>query len=216
MGAITRAAANNITTSGVILPAAITNASVTSITSLAQISSGDNWNYISSQTASADSSVEFTSGIDSTYKTYMIQYNVHNAAGSHLFFNLSIDGGSNYNVAKTSNANRVYHNESDVTTLLDFLDGTQSLGNSTSNQYLIENQSSDADAIACGYLYLFNPSGTTYMKHFMADTQTMEGNPSSNRQITGGYAMTTSAINAIKFLPNSSTFTGTFHLYGLG
>jgi hypothetical protein len=44
----------------------------------------------------------------------------------------------------------------------------------------------------------------------------MEGGPSSNRQFTGGYANTTSAINAIKFLPNSSTFTGTIRLYGIG
>ena len=213
MGTITTNFANGLTTNGVLGASTINDNSISNITSIV---GGGALKLISSQTASSSASLSFTTGIDSTYKTYMIQYNVHNAAGSHLFFNLSIDGGSNYNVAKTSNANRVYHNESDVTTLLDFLDGTQSLGNSTSNQYLIENQSSDADAIACGYLYLFNPSGTTYMKHFMADTQTMEGNPSSNRQITGGYAMTTSAINAIKFLPNSSTFTGTFHLYGLG
>lgn len=216
MGAITRAAANNITTGGIILPAGITNDSVTAVTALSQIPAEDDLTLISTQTASGASSVEFTSGIDSTYKTYVFRYNLHNAAGSHLFFNLSTDGGSNYNVSKTTSAVRVYHNESDVTTLLDYLDGSQSLANSTANQYLIENQSSDADAIASGWLYLFNPSSTTYVKHFIGDTQTMEGNPASNRQLTGGYANTTSAINAIKFLPNSSTFTGTVSMYGIG
>jgi hypothetical protein len=216
MGAITRAAANNITTGGVILPAGINDASVASITALAQVSAGDGITLISTQTASSASSVEFTSGIDSTYKTYIFKYYLHNAAGSNLFFNLSTDGGSNYNVVKTSTAVRVYHNEADSGVLLDYLDGAQSLAQSTDNQYLIENQSSDADAIASGWLYLFNPSSTTYVKHFLGTNNTMEGGPSSNRQFTGGYGNTTSAINAIKFLPNSSTFTGTIRLYGIG
>jgi hypothetical protein len=216
MGAITRAAANNITTGGVILPAGINDASVASITALAQVSAGDGITLISTQTASSASSVEFTSGIDSTYKTYIFKYYLHNAAGSNLFFNLSTDGGSNYNVVKTSTAVRVYHSEADSGVLLDYLDGAQSLAQSTDNQYLIENQSSDADAIASGWLYLFNPSSTTYVKHFLGTNNTMEGGPSSNRQFTGGYGNTTSAINAIKFLPNSSTFTGTIRLYGIG
>jgi hypothetical protein len=215
MGAITRAAANNITTSGVILPAAITNASVASITTLSQLPAEDDLTLISTQTPSGASSVEFTSGLDSTYKTYIFKYYLHNAAGSHLFFNLSTDGGSNYNVVKTSTAVRVYHNEADSGVLLDYLDGSQSRVQETGNQYLIENQSSDADAIASGWLYLFNPSSTTYVKHFLGTNNTMEGGPSSNRQFTGGYANTTSAINAIKFLPNSSTFTGTIRLYGI-
>jgi hypothetical protein len=216
MGAITRAAANNITTGGVILPAGINDASVASITALAQVSAGDGITLISTQTASSASSVEFTSGIDSTYKTYIFKYYLRNAAGSNLFFNLSTDGGSNYNVVKTSTAVRVYHSEADSGVLLDYLDGAQSLAQSTDNQYLIENQSSDADAIASGWLYLFNPSSTTYVKHFLGTNNTMEGGPSSNRQFTGGYGNTTSAINAIKFLPNSSTFTGTIRLYGIG
>jgi hypothetical protein len=216
MGAITRAAANNITTGGVILPAGINDASVASVTGLAQVSAGDGITLISTQTASSASSVEFTSGIDSTYKTYIFKYYLHNAAGSNLFFNLSTDGGSNYNVVKTSTAVRVYHSEADSGVLLDYLDGAQSLAQSTDNQYLIENQSSDADAIASGWLYLFNPSSTTYVKHFLGTNNTMEGGPSSNRQFTGGYGNTTSAINAIKFLPNSSTFTGTIRLYGIG
>jgi hypothetical protein len=216
MGAITRAAANNITTGGVILPAGINDASVASVTALAQVSAGDGITLISTQTASSASSVEFTSGIDSTYKTYIFKYYLHNAAGSNLFFNLSTDGGSNYNVVKTSTAVRVYHSEADSGVLLDYLDGAQSLAQSTDNQYLIENQSSDADAIASGWLYLFNPSSTTYVKHFLGTNNTMEGGPSSNRQFTGGYGNTTSAINAIKFLPNSSTFTGTIRLYGIG
>jgi hypothetical protein len=78
MGAITRSAANNITTSGVILPAGINDASVASITALAQVSAGDGITLISSQTASNSSSISFTSGIDSTYRTYIFKLiNIH-------------------------------------------------------------------------------------------------------------------------------------------
>jgi hypothetical protein len=78
MGAIARSAANNITTSGVILPAGINDASVASVTALAQVSAGDGITLISSQTASASASLSFTTGIDSTYRTYMFKFiNMH-------------------------------------------------------------------------------------------------------------------------------------------
>jgi hypothetical protein len=77
MGIITRSAANNITTGGVILPAGINDASVASITALAQVSAGDGITLISSQTASSSASISFT-GIDSTYRTYLFKFiNMH-------------------------------------------------------------------------------------------------------------------------------------------
>jgi hypothetical protein len=93
MGAITRAAANNITTGGVILPAAINDASVASVTALAQVSAGDGITLISSQTASASASLSFTTGIDSTYRTYLFKFiNIHPATDDVNFqFNLSTD-----------------------------------------------------------------------------------------------------------------------------
>jgi hypothetical protein len=89
MGAITRSAANNITTSGVILPAGINDASVASITGLAQVSAGDGITLISSQTASASASLSFTTGIDSTYRTYMFKFiNIHPSVNAGVRFRL--------------------------------------------------------------------------------------------------------------------------------
>jgi hypothetical protein len=95
MGAITRAAANNITTGGVILPAGINDASVASVTALAQVSAGDGITLISSQTASSSASISFT-GIDSTYRTYLFKFiNIHPSVDEADFlFNGSTDGGS--------------------------------------------------------------------------------------------------------------------------
>jgi hypothetical protein len=125
MGAITRAAANNITTGGVILPAGINDASVASITALAQVSAGDGITLISSQTASASASLSFTTGIDSTYRTYLFKFiNIHPSTnGADEFqFNLSTDGGSNYNVTKTTTLFTTYHNEADDATTLQYDD----------------------------------------------------------------------------------------------
>jgi hypothetical protein len=111
MGAITRSAANNITTSGVILPAGINDASVASITGLAQVSAGDGITLISSQTASSSASLSFTTGIDSTYRTYLFKFiNMHPSnLGSNFGFNGSTDGGSSYNVTKTFCYFEAYH-----------------------------------------------------------------------------------------------------------
>ena len=102
MGAIARNIANKITTSGVFTSGAITNSSVTGITVLANASDGIT--LISSQTASASASLSFTTGIDSTYKAYKFVFvNIHPATNdTGLQFNLSTDGGSNYNVTKTT------------------------------------------------------------------------------------------------------------------
>jgi hypothetical protein len=90
MGAIARSAANNITTSGVILPAGINDASVASITALAQVSAGDGITLISSQTASSSASLSFTTGIDSTYRTYLFKFIICTQQTDQLEFTFNL------------------------------------------------------------------------------------------------------------------------------
>jgi hypothetical protein len=102
MGAIARSAANLITTSGVVLKGAVNNDSFDNVTALPS-SFGDGITLISSQTASASASISFTSGITSTYKAYKFVFsNMHPASDGGFQLNFSTDGGSNYNVTKTS------------------------------------------------------------------------------------------------------------------
>jgi hypothetical protein len=93
MGAIARNAANKITTGGVFTSGAITNASVTGITVLANASDGIT--FISSQTASNSASISFTSGITSTYKAYKFVFvNINPSTdNTDFFFNLSASCG---------------------------------------------------------------------------------------------------------------------------
>jgi hypothetical protein len=216
MGAITRAAANNITTGGIILPAGITDSSVASITSVDQVPGGGGLNLISTATASGSASIEFTSGIDSTYDIYLFEM-VNLAVDTddrNITLNFSTDGGSNYNVTKTTTSFRAIHTEDDVSASLDYR-ANADLAQSTANQTIGEAQEGEADSNLGGRIYLFNPSSTTYVKHFMYTlSQTGNVNELSNGYFAG-YANTTSAINGVKFFGNSTTITGTIRMYGV-
>ena len=217
MGIITRSAANNITTGGVILPAGINDASVASVTALAQVSAGDGITLISSQTASASATIDITSGIDSTYRTYLFKFiNLHPSIGdSVLQFNFSTDGGSNYNVTKTSTTFVAYHNEADTDTSVNYY-ASQDLAQSTASQNIAGSIGSDNDSGSTGYMYLFNPSSNIYVKHFIGINSYMDTYPYTNQIYFSGYANTTSAINAFRIKMNQGNIDdGTVQLYGI-
>ena len=218
MGAITRSVANNITTGGVILPAGINDASVASVTALAQVSAGDGITLISSQTASASSSISFTTGIDSTYRTYLFKFiNIHPSADGIFFqFNGSTDGGSNYNITKTTTLFQTYHDEADTATTLGY-DSGRDLAQSTAYQPLAYGVGNANKECTSGYLYLFNPSSTTYVKHFIGNSNNYYyDNPYTIQENLSGYFNTTSAINAIDFQFSSGNIdAGTIHMYGI-
>src|SRR5210317_443941 len=156
--------------------------------------------FISEQTASSSASIEFTSGIDSTYPIYRFEFiNIHPATdGAEFNFNFSTDGGSNYNVTKTTTFFRTYHNESDTTTSLEYVTDFD-LAQSTAFKTIMRDMGSDNDQAGCGSLQLFNPSSTTFVKHFISDCQHYQLNDFSIRDMTAGYGNTTSAINGVKF-----------------
>jgi hypothetical protein len=215
MGAIARASANNITTSGVFTADAITNASVTGITVLANAEDGIT--LISSQTASASASISFTTGLDSTYKAYKFVFvNIHPATDDANFtFNLSTDAGSNYNVTKTTTWFQAYHNEADTDTGLAYNTGLD-LAQSTSFQALNASIGNGADENGSSSLLLFNPSSTTYVKHFIATGVTNTSADYCSNNFTAGYGNTTSAVNAIQFKMSSGNIDdGTIYLYGI-
>ena len=215
MGAIARNAANNITTSGVFTSGAITNSSVTGITVLANASDGIT--FISSQTASNSASISFTSGLTSTYKAYKFVFTNINPStdNTDFLFNLSTDSGSNYNVTKTSTVFETFHNEADNETVLTYRTPLD-LAQGTGFQYLNSNIGGDADEGCSGTLTLFNPSSTTYVKHWISHLSTYRSDNGEITSFTAGYGNTTSAINAIRFQMGSGNIdAGTIYLYGI-
>ena len=214
MGAIARAAANNITTSGVFTSGAIANSSVTGITVLANASDGIT--FISSQTASNSASLSFTSGLTSTYKAYKFVFsNIHPRTDQANFtFNFSTDSGSNYNVTKTNTYIVAYHNEPDTGAALAY-DTTFDLAQSTSFANLAHEVGNGADENVSGSLLLFNPSSTTYVKHYIARLSYNYYLDYAFDNNSAGYGNTTSAINAIQFKMSSGNMDGTIYLYGI-
>jgi len=214
MGAIARNIANNITTSGVFTSSAIANSSVTGITTLANASDGIT--FISSQTASNSATVSFTTGIDSTYKAYKFVFvNILPTVNNRdLAINFSTDGGSNYTAVCTTTHFGSYHPESDAYTGLEYYTGND-VAQGT-NHTLFDNGGSGADEGSSGSLTLFNPSSTTYVKHFISAIA-IGADATSATAFTAGYVNTTSAVNAVqfKFISTGNISAGKIYLYGI-
>jgi len=173
---------------------------------------------ISTQTASASASISFTSGIDSTYDSYVFKLiNIHPATdNTDFFFNLSTDSGSNYNVTKTTTFFNASHNESDTSTNLNYSSGSD-LAQSTSDQRLF-GLGADADQNASGELQLFNPSSPTFVKHFIFRGNDCDPGNFSIDRFVAGYGNTNSPVNAIifRFAGGVNIDDGIIKMYGVG
>ncbi len=181
---------------------------------------GGAWTLLTTSTASSSSTISFTSNINSTYPIYLFTFNsLHpsgNAADGNLTFNGSIDAGSNYNVTKQTTFFQAGHAEDDSETSLGY-DASEDIAQGTGFQNLSSGVKNDNDACLSGELWLFNPSSTTFVKHFIAVTQYMHSDPASRNSFISGYFNDTNDIDAIQFKPGSGTFdAGTIKLYGLG
>ena len=184
---------------------------------------GTNLVKISSQTASDVASIEFTSGIDSTYNEYIIKlFGIAPSADSKNFeMNFSTDGGSNYNVTKTTNQFEAYHTENGATSNLRYDANNRDLAQSTSFQRItgeMPQASGEEDSSASGTIRLYDAASTTLVKQFHTDINyTAEGTSLyAWRLFTSGYCNTTSAIDAVKFKFNSGNIrVGTITLYGV-
>ena len=195
----------------------LNNRAVKDATAVGSISGLGNLVFISRSTASSSSSLSITSGITSTYKEYIFMFNnIHPATdNANLQFNMSIDGGSNYNVTKTSTHFRAYHTESGSSTGLGYRTGDD-LAQSTSYQTLVLEIGNDNDANCGGVLHLFDPSNTTFVKHFMFRGITDQSGDTARETFVAGYGNTTSAINAIDFKMSSGNCdSGTIDMYGV-
>ena len=197
----------------------LNNRSVKDITAFGSITSLGSLTHISTQTASSSASLSFTSGIDSTYKEYIFYFvNIHGATDDAEFQVGFRDGGSNYDATKTSSNFRAYHFESGSGAGVGY-QTTRDLAQSTSFQSLGQLQSSqDNDSCGVGYLHLFNPSSTTFVKHYIAQYSHhyTYNAPGVVDNYTAGYCNVTAAIDAVQFKMNSGNIdSGQILLFGL-
>ena len=172
---------------------------------------------ISTQSGADLASISFTSGIDSTYKEYVFEFFEVNPATAQLFqINFSSDGGSNYNMTKTTTFFRAYHYENNSGDGLGY-DGSFDIAEGTAAQPLNQHTGSDADMCVAGELHLFSPSSTTYVKNFYSRSNNYAAGAGgiSQEAYVGGYVNSTTAINAVQFAMASGNFDGKIKMYGI-
>ena len=180
--------------------------------------------HIKTVTASSDSTINFVDGssdvvLDSTHPIYLFKFiNIHPSSDENRFlFQGSINTGSGYGVSITSTFFKAFHNEADSSTGVSY-DTNNDLANSTSFQQLNldADLGADNDQSLSGELYLFNPSSTTFVKHFMGTSNFSHAGDFTVECFFSGYFNTTSAIDAIQFKMNSNNIdSGTIKLYGI-
>ena len=193
------------------------NQSMTGITALPSAISGGAWTLISTTTASSSATVSITSGLDDTYDVYCFKFiNIHPATDSQTWqVNFSSDTGSNYNVTKTTTYFRAYHYESGSSPTLGY-DTGEDIAQGTGFQTIGYGVGSDNDQSISGYMYLYAPSDTTYVKHFLIRASAVHAGDIAFDHYTSGYCNTTSAVDAVQFKFGSGDVdAGIVTLYGI-
>ena len=193
------------------------NQSMTGITALPSSISGGAWTLLSTTTASSSATLSITSGLDSTYDVYCFKFiDMHPATDNVNFqFNMSTDTGSNYNVTKTTTTFFGNGTESDSGQQLAYSAGGD-LAQGTGFQNLTDTVGNDADASCTGILYLFSPSNTTFVKHFLSRVTCYWSGNGPIDWYAAGYGNTTSAVDAVQFkMSSGNTDAGVIKLYGI-
>tara|TARA_Y100000401_G_scaffold76826_1_gene62552 strand:+ start:569 stop:1204 length:636 start_codon:yes stop_codon:yes gene_type:complete len=171
--------------------------------------------------ASSDSNISFVNGsnsvvLDNTYKTYLFKFiNIHPSNDSQIFeFNGTTDG-TNFNVTKTTTVFAANHDEADSEAAITYM-GSYDNAQSTNFQDIQREVGNGNDECFVAEMFLFNPSSTTFVKHFMARANTYRANNQSEEFNVAGYFNTTSAITGIKFQFEGGTIdSGRIALYGI-
>jgi len=199
------------------------NNSLSAITAASGLANGA-MTLIKEQTASSSSTISFVDGtsdvvLDSTYPIYLFKFiNIHpsqqSGDGEEFQFNLSVDTGSNYNVTKTSTFFRARHTEGGASNLI--YETANDLAQGTGFQDLSIDNDADNDSSNSGEMWLFNPSSTVFVKHFMARLNYTHSGPGCLSPFVAGYGNTTSAVDAVQFKFSAGNIdAGTFKLYGI-
>ena len=175
---------------------------------------------IKTVTASDDSTISFVNGasdvvLDSTYPIYKFEFiNMHPATNDVSFTFNGTSDGSNYNVTMTTTAFNAWHNEAGDNTSLQYLNNEQAQGTAFEN--LATYVGADNDQCTSGYLHLFSPASTVFVKHYITRFSVLTHHDFMVDEPRAGYFNTTSAINAIQFKFDSGNIdAGVIKMYGV-
>ena len=196
------------------------NNSISAVTSAASVPTGA-MTLIKTLTASSSSTLSFVHGssdvvLDSTYPIYVFKFINMHPASSGVDFSVGFrDGGSAYDATKTTTSFYAYHRENDETPALGYSTGTD-LAQSTAFEQLGADTGNDNDQCHSGEMYLFNPSSTTFVKHFISVGNSTHADDYMQNHYHAGYCNVTAAIDAVQFkFSSGNTDSGTIKMYGI-
>ena len=172
---------------------------------------------VTTTTASSDSTISFTSGIDSTYKEYIFIFNNIHPATDNVDFTFQVDTGTNtsYNQTMTTTVFRALHDEADTAASMSY-DSGRDQAQGTAFQILAHEIGNGNDENMSGSLHLFEPSSATYVKHFMATLSLYAASNMSENKYVAGYVNTTTALTRVQFKMSSGNIdAGTIQLFGV-
>jgi len=166
--------------------------------------------------SSAASAITFDSNIDSTYKEYIFKFiDIHPSANDTKFTINFRDGGTDYDATKTTTFFNAYHAENDGSAALGY-NTAGDLSQSTGVQRVTGGTGNDNDQCASGFLHLFEPSSTTFLKHFIGRSSHSEASDFNEDSFFAGYCNTTTAIDGVQFKFDSGNIdAGTIKMYGV-
>jgi hypothetical protein len=193
------------------------NKSLTAITALPSAVSGGAMTLLETQTASSSATISFTSNIDSTYDEYVFKFiGIHpQTDGAYWDVNFR-DGGSSYDATKTTTSFRTYHDEGDSDTTLGYYAAGDVAQGTGVQRIAGAGIGADNDQSISGEMFLYSPSSTTYVKHFMIDSNAAADSNYSTRTLVAGYCNVTAAIDGVQFSMSTGNIdAGTIKLYGI-
>ena len=198
----------------------LNNNGIKNVTTLGSVSLG-NMTFIKKLTASSSGTLSFVDGassvvLDSTYKEYLFTFkDIHPSVDdSNIQFQMSIDGGSNYNVAVTSTCFLAQHGEDGNNGGLAYYAARDEAQGTGFHDFMTDLGNAN-DECGAGYLHLFNPSSTTFVKHFIGRSNNVTLSDYSIDSYVAGYVNTTTALTRVQFKMSSGTFDGVIKMYGV-
>ena len=171
---------------------------------------------LATETASSSDLVTFDSNINSTYSEYIFKFMDIHPSNNDVALQVNFrDGSTAYDATKTSSYFYAHHNEADTDTGLGYYTAND-VAQGTGVQKIALGLGTGNDESASGYLHLFNPSSTTFVKHFMAVTNQHHSGDYSQVWYIAGYVNVTAAIDGVQFKQSSGNIdAGTFKMYGV-
>ena len=194
------------------------NRALTAITALptaAALTDG-NLTLLTTATASSSGTLDFTSSINSTYNSYLFKFIDIHPSGNDVAFQVNFrDGSTAYDATKTSSYFYAQHNEADDSTSLGYYTPND-VAQGTGVQKMNLGLGNGNDESLAGEMHLFNPSSTTFVKHYIGRSQEYYQDNRTVDTYYAGYCNVTAAIDGVQFSFSSGNIdAGTIKMYGV-